>query len=304
MRAKNLRAAARQSLQNARAPGTLTFYFLLCLYGTHLLLLGLDFFAERSIGSGLRAARAWDIYWSVSYFLSFAFTIASALWSAHYDNYYAIRLSRGQETGFKHCFLAPFHHAGHGFLTIFLSRLYLSLWALLFLIPGMIALSYCSASIALTADAAELLQHPEALLQAVTQHPLFPAALALCALAMIPTLVVSYRYRLALYLVYDRGFSAGAAIRESRRLMRGHTAELFRLDLSYCYYYILMFLPSIPLLPENFGITLIPDQYVTLYAIASDVFLFVVCLIWMPQVMTARAHAYNEIVLADQQPLL
>ena len=292
MRVKDLRAAAQQSLRSAAvSPRKLTLLFLLCLYGVNALLIVMDLCAERLIGDGLRAARSWDFYWSLSYVLWIAFNIASILWNVHYNNYYARRLSRGQETSFRSCFLAPFRKAGTSFLTAFFSAMFTSLWALLFMLPGMMLLSACAADVPLTADA-------DALMQGILRSPLFPAAIALCAAALLPTLAVSYRYILAPYLVFDRGLPARAAIRTSKQLMRGHKMELFRLDLSFCVYHLLTFLPGLPSSLEMFGIELIPAQYALAYTVGANIFLFAVYLVWMPYVMTARAHACGRIMAA------
>lgn len=52
-------------------------------------------------------------------------------------------------------------------------------------------------------------------------------------LFVIPGIVAAYRYRLAMYLLIDHPEkSALQCIRESKEMMKGHKAELFRLDLS------------------------------------------------------------------------
>ena len=64
-------------------------------------------------------------------------------------------------------------------------------------------------------------------------------------LLVVPGIIAAYRYRLALYLLIDHPEkSVLQCIRESKEMMRGHKAELFRLDLSMIGWLLLdMFIP-------------------------------------------------------------
>ncbi len=64
-------------------------------------------------------------------------------------------------------------------------------------------------------------------------------------LLIIPGIVAAYRYRMALYLLIDHPEkSVTQCIRESKEMMHGHKAELFRLDLSMIGWLLLdMFVP-------------------------------------------------------------
>ncbi len=60
-------------------------------------------------------------------------------------------------------------------------------------------------------------------------------------LFIIPGIVKSYSYAMSYYILNDNPtMSATAAIDESRRMMDGHKAELFVLDLSFIGWYILV----------------------------------------------------------------
>lgn len=65
-------------------------------------------------------------------------------------------------------------------------------------------------------------------------------------LLIIPGIIAAYRYRMALYLLLDNpNMSVYQCIRESKRMMVGHKAELFVLDLSFLGWYILSAVPFV-----------------------------------------------------------
>ncbi len=92
-------------------------------------------------------------------------------------------------------------------------------------------------------------------------------------LFIIPGLVAAYRYRMAQQVLMDHpDWSALECIRESKRLMQGHKAELFVLDLSF------------------FGWTM-------LSAVVTAFTFIPVMDIWlMPYMQITESHFYNELV--------
>ena len=59
-------------------------------------------------------------------------------------------------------------------------------------------------------------------------------------LFIFPGIIAAYRYRMAIYLLIDHPeMSPMACIRESKRMMKGHKAELFVLELSFFGWYLL-----------------------------------------------------------------
>lgn len=65
-------------------------------------------------------------------------------------------------------------------------------------------------------------------------------------LFVIPGIIAAYRYRQALYLLLDHPeMGVLECIRESKRLMRGHKAELFILDLSFIGWALLSIIPFV-----------------------------------------------------------
>lgn len=68
----------------------------------------------------------------------------------------------------------------------------------------------------------------------------------LMMLFVIPGVIVSYRYRQALYLLVERpDLSPAGCLRESGRLMRGRKMELFVLDLSFFGWYLAQIIPLV-----------------------------------------------------------
>ena len=80
-------------------------------------------------------------------------------------------------------------------------------------------------------------------------------------LFIVPGIIASYRYRLALYILIEHPeYSILKCIRESKRLMRGRKGELFVLDLSFIGW---TFLTAIRYVGNIFAIYVIPYKQMT-----------------------------------------
>ena len=65
-------------------------------------------------------------------------------------------------------------------------------------------------------------------------------------LLIVPGIIASYRYRMAIYLLIDHPeMSTVQCMRESARMMKGHKTELFVLDLSFIGWVLLAGIPGI-----------------------------------------------------------
>ena len=65
-------------------------------------------------------------------------------------------------------------------------------------------------------------------------------------LLVFPGIIAAYRYSMAIYLLVDHPeLSPMDCIRESKRMMTGHKAELFVLDLSFIGWYLLSAIPVV-----------------------------------------------------------
>lgn len=99
-------------------------------------------------------------------------------------------------------------------------------------------------SLALSLSAAGAIT-PEALLNntallASAYEALMPMMVIYCILLVIVIWAVSYRFRLVDYLLIDQPqLGALSALRTSRQKMKGHIKELFKLDISFWWYYLL-----------------------------------------------------------------
>ena len=99
------------------------------------------------------------------------------------------------------------------------------------------SLDLTSPEIALTLDDATML----AIMDAYT-----PMLLLFMAVFLLAVLFVSYRFRMVNYLLLDHpGMGAREALHLSRYQMRGHKADLFKLDLSFLWFYVLQVLASV-----------------------------------------------------------
>lgn len=81
------------------------------------------------------------------------------------------------------------------------------------------------------------------MLDATGAFPLLAAIMAVFALLTVP---LAYGYRMANYRLIDHTREgARAALRNSRRMMRGNRFRLFKVDLHFWWYYLLTFLASV-----------------------------------------------------------
>lgn len=72
---------------------------------------------------------------------------------------------------------------------------------------------------------------------------MLPMMLIFAVLAIAAIIPVSYQYRMTIFCIIDADRPGGlAALRESRRMMRRNRFNLFRLDLSFWWYYLLQML--------------------------------------------------------------
>lgn len=114
--------------------------------------------------------------------------------------------------------------------------------------------------------------------------------------------VMAYGFRLALYLVMDRGIGAIPAHFLSLRLMRGHKLQMVRLDLSWWWYYLLgavcyavAYLPTVLLL---LGVGL-PMDYTAMLFVSLAVYcgLYTLLCLWRkPMVDASYVLAYEALL--------
>ena len=136
---------------------------------------------------------------------------------------YALRMARNEQPGFQNL-LDGFRTIGRAFLVYLLIYIFTTLWSLLFLVPAFIVM----------------------LVSALGGPMLMFLALLLVIAAAILSVIVTYRYRLAVYFLLDNPeMGALAAITESKRAMVGWKGELFIQDLSFLGWWLLLSLASL-----------------------------------------------------------
>ena len=124
---------------------------------------------------------------------------------------YVLRMARNEQPNYWNL-LDGFRTIGRAFLVYLLIYIFTTLWSLLFLVPAFIVM----------------------LVSALGGPMLMFLALLLVIAAAILSVIVTYRYRLAVYFLLDNPeMGALAAITESKRAMMGWKGELFIQDLSF-----------------------------------------------------------------------
>lgn len=153
----------------------------------------------------------------------------------------------------------------------------------------------------------EALMNDDALILAA-YDVLMPAMVIYSVLLIAAVWFVSYRFRLVDYLLIDQPqLGAFGALRTSRQKMKGNIKRLFKLDLSFWWYYLLRGLISTVLLYGNilldiFGI-LVPLSSTAMFFVTVIVYLaadFAMNYFLMNRVQASYALFYD--MLNPQQP--
>lgn len=140
MNYRGLKQAARQCLKDSDChPRRLTVLFLLCLYAVPLLSDGVSFLLEyrlsRATGLGAVSPRSQLELWTMGSLI--AVVLWQTLWNAGFV-LFTLRLSRRERAGFQ-TLTAGFRQMGRILALTLLQGLYIWLWSLLFVIPGIVA---------------------------------------------------------------------------------------------------------------------------------------------------------------------
>ena len=249
-----LKRAAKACLNDARPdPKKVLFIYLIVLLGLDVGYSLISTLLERGMettAGGFGALRFLKGYNSWFVVAPLVVQLVAMLWNAGY-NFWALKTARGEEAG-TDALYEGFHLFTKVVWLTVLEAVFIFLWSLLFIIPGIIA---------------------------------------------------AYRYRLAIYvLLDDQDLTASEAINVSKRLTSGHKLELFILDLSFWWYYLLIALASSFTLAENFS-TLLGEYEAGVFPhlttwqtflayLGSELVVMVVYWFFLPYVQTTYAHAY------------
>lgn len=147
----------------------------------------------------------------------------------------------------------------------------------------------------------------EALMEQL-MYSMVPCMVFCSVLMCLVLLVISYRYRMVNYLIIDQpGIGAMAALRESRKMMKGHCWQLFRLDVKLWWYYGLTLLATavsaLDILLELVNVSVPMDGVVFGYLCYGVylVMLFGISYFLRPSVEVRYAFAYDAIRPRQQQ---
>lgn len=155
----------------------------------------------------------------------------------------------------------------------------------------------------------QLLEDPEAMMTVIEQTST-PLLLIFAAVYLIVFIPVFYRYRLDGYLLLDDPKKGAlSAMRTSRRQMRGNCALLFRLDLSWWWFYLLdalaVLVCYLDVILEFFGVALpISTQLASFLCLAVSLLGQLGLYVWKRnEVAISYAHAYDWIAApSDTEP--
>lgn len=183
---------------------------------------------------------------TVSAVLETAQKLAMPFWALGYTGA-VLRIARRQEAR-PETLTAGFRNLGGAAVLILLKELIFFLPGMVCMYPAMVVFMFLPQADALTAalepvlaaggDMTALLEN-EAVLAAVNEAAL-PMVLVFLAVYLPVLIFLAYRLRLAEFALMDEPRAgAVAALRKSVRLTRHNCAALFRLDLSYWWYYLI-----------------------------------------------------------------
>lgn len=118
----------------------------------------------------------------------------------------------------------------------------------------------------------ESLLQDDALMMSLS-YSMTPMFILYAALYLPVIFVISYRFRMADYIIIDQpGCGAMSALRQSRGLMRGNGVKLFLVDLSFWWYHLLRALATAVLYVDTillmFGVVLPINEFAVSFGIA------------------------------------
>lgn len=309
-----LRTAAVGSLERAEKPGRVILLHTGAVLLISLLLTAADFLLNRQISTtgGLSGMEMRSVLTTIQSLLRLLQALLLPFWQIGYT-YYTLRVARGEAAGLS--------DLTEGF------RRFGSVLRLKMLLGAMVAVlviicAYASSTLfMLTPWAIPLMQEVEqlmattmdeqALLEAiavVTKDAIVPVMIifGLCFLA--GALFLFFRFRLAeLWLMDHPQGGALAALRESRRLMWGKGKAMFRVDLSFWWFYLLEVLVTVlcygDLMLGAMGVEMTNDAF------GSYILFFVLylcaqlALYWWKrnEVAVTYAHAYVQLCPKEKE---
>lgn len=136
---------------------------------------------------------------------------------------------------------------------------------------------------------------PDAATLEQVMDAMVPIAIGVAVLSIAALIPVAYRLRMAQLRLMDRGCGAMAALRDSSRMMRGNCFALFRLDLSFWWFYAVQALAVL----LGYGDVLLAAAGVTLpISDGAAYFLFYAAGLLMQLLLSWYAQNFVEVTYA------
>ncbi len=261
-----------------------------------LILALVDYLLEQQIGDtgGLGGVGMRSILETAQTVLMFAQLLAAMFWQIGYV-YVALKISRREAIGVGDLFQG-FRQFGP------VLRLQLMMGLIYFGLT--IACAYAASILFMFTPWSEAMMAAyeagtEEALAAAMESVLLPLTGVMCLVMLVVMVPYSYRLRQAEYaLMENPQAGAIAAMRTSREMMRGRRMELFKLDLSFWWFYVLemltLFVADGELILQMFGVSLPWSSTVSYYIFLVLCYLCTLALYWWRgndvQVTYARAY--------------
>ena len=285
--------------------------------GAALLVQVLTYLIEGQISahSGLSGVQKRALWETAASALRLIYTVLAPFWSIG-AIHSALRLSRGH-AAYPHTLAEGFHRFGPVLRLELMQMLIFGILAFAAMYASSMLLMFTPAGMEFTAQLEPMILSGEfsdytQLLEALPQQTItdiYKVVLPIFAvLALVLIVPAVYRMRLASYMVMDRsGTGAWKAIRTSGRIMRRKGFQLFLLDLSYWWYYVLAALVSLPiyadLLLPMMGIPLPMEEDLMILAGYAAYAVLTLCLevAVQPKRMTVYALAFDALTEEYEQ---
>ena len=216
---------------------------------------GLDLYLDSQIGTtgGLDGMGLRSVLQTIQEILVFVNMYFSPFWSAGFL-FAMMAMVRGREPekrdlaeGFRRFGRVLAHMAFRFLVMVMLGALAVNLGAVLFSLTPM-GQEFAREMAPILENSALINADGTTNLQLIPQELLLRYGILLTVLVAaifgLLYLCLSYRFRLSMYLVLDRPIGAVQAHFLSMRLMRGHKWQMFKMDMGYWWYYLLMLLVS------------------------------------------------------------
>lgn len=316
---KDLRQTAGRRLQAASyRPNRLVLIHSGITLAAGLLVAVVQYILQQQMNthSGLSGLETRAILETAAAALSVIVMILQPFWSMGII-YAALRIARGK-SAYPHTLFEGFRRFGpvlrlnlmlvliYGILTF--GAMYTSSMLFMFTPTGA-ELSEQLMSMALTGEYTDYYQLVEAIppqMMAQLYRVVIPIFAVVAAVVLVPAF---YRMRMASYVLMDQyGTGAWKAIRTSNRMMKRKGVALFKLDLSFWWYYLLSAVLTLPLyadlLLEALEIRL-PVEGALFTVICSAVYTVLMLVLEstaLPKVMTTYALAYDALLEETPEP--